>query len=238
VGAGVGGTVLGLLVGLVGAFCLNRRAARRAKPSFSQEPIDGYDDGHAYHALATGSHLGGTVNSVGQLHAAGSPYKVEPWIPTLGMSDPSTSPAPSHAALRDASSTSTLPSGAAAPQTMNTMMSPVPSMAERMPRSGPAADGSPDPGADDSPARNSHQVYVVHHDGGRAPVTVYTADGTEVVELPPSYDGQGRPSRRATGGEGAAASASALQPQRRTPGGIRKTRLENTTGGDGHDGRQ
>jgi hypothetical protein len=34
----------------------------------------------------------------------------------------------------------------------------------------------------------SGQVYVVHHDGGRAPVTVYTADGTEIIELPPRYD--------------------------------------------------
>ncbi|KAF8656382.1 hypothetical protein AX16_002568 [Volvariella volvacea WC 439] len=31
------------------------------------------------------------------------------------------------------------------------------------------------------------QVYVIHHDGGRAPVTVYHSDGTEVVELPPRY---------------------------------------------------
>ena len=30
-------------------------------------------------------------------------------------------------------------------------------------------------------------VYVVHHDGGRAPVTVYTQEGAEVVELPPRY---------------------------------------------------
>ena len=35
--------------------------------------------------------------------------------------------------------------------------------------------------------RQPAHVYVVHHDGGRAPVTVYTADGTEVVELPPRY---------------------------------------------------
>ncbi len=33
----------------------------------------------------------------------------------------------------------------------------------------------------------SGQVYVVHHDGGRAPVTVYHETGTEVVELPPRY---------------------------------------------------
>lgn len=36
-------------------------------------------------------------------------------------------------------------------------------------------------------------VYVVHHDGGRAPVSVYTPEGTEVVELPPRYHG-GSPS--------------------------------------------
>jgi hypothetical protein len=31
------------------------------------------------------------------------------------------------------------------------------------------------------------QVYVVHHDSGHAPVTVYGPDGTQVVELPPTY---------------------------------------------------
>jgi hypothetical protein len=36
---------------------------------------------------------------------------------------------------------------------------------------------------------NRNQVYVVHHDGGRAPVTVFTPDGTQVVELPPQYQG-------------------------------------------------
>jgi hypothetical protein len=47
--------------------------------------------------------------------------------------------------------------------------------------------------SDHSLRRTSHsnapggQVYVVHHDGGRAPVTVYHQDGTEVVELPPRY---------------------------------------------------
>ena len=38
-----------------------------------------------------------------------------------------------------------------------------------------------------SQAGGSQHVYVVHHDGGRAPVTVYTSEGTEVVELPPRY---------------------------------------------------
>jgi len=40
--------------------------------------------------------------------------------------------------------------------------------------------------------RQQSQIYVVHHDSGRAPVTVYHGDGTQVVELPPSYpDGVG-----------------------------------------------
>lgn len=38
-----------------------------------------------------------------------------------------------------------------------------------------------------SAASRRQNVYVVHHDGGRAPVTVYTEEGAEVVELPPRY---------------------------------------------------
>lgn len=35
--------------------------------------------------------------------------------------------------------------------------------------------------------RATRNVYVVHHDGGHAPVTVYADEGAEVVELPPRY---------------------------------------------------
>jgi len=48
----------------------------------------------------------------------------------------------------------------------------------------PDGAGSSDP-ADQSGRRPN--VYVVHHDGGRAPVTVYTEEGAAVVELPPQY---------------------------------------------------
>jgi len=34
---------------------------------------------------------------------------------------------------------------------------------------------------------SSRQVYVVHHDGGRPPISVYHPEGANVVELPPSY---------------------------------------------------
>jgi hypothetical protein len=46
--------------------------------------------------------------------------------------------------------------------------------------------GSSEP-ADPSGRRSGRNVYVVHHDGGRAPVTVYADEGAEVVELPPRY---------------------------------------------------
>ncbi|KAF8588466.1 hypothetical protein K439DRAFT_1658476 [Ramaria rubella] len=35
-----------------------------------------------------------------------------------------------------------------------------------------------------------NQVYVIHHDSGRAPVSVITSRGTEVVELPPGYSSE------------------------------------------------
>ncbi|KAG8934998.1 hypothetical protein FRC02_008749 [Tulasnella sp. 418] len=38
------------------------------------------------------------------------------------------------------------------------------------------------------PAAGSH-VFVVHHDGSGAPVTIFTDQGSEVVELPPLYSG-------------------------------------------------
>lgn len=45
----------------------------------------------------------------------------------------------------------------------------------------------PSPRPLSSENRTPSQVFVVHHDGGRPPVTVYAADGTEIVELPPRY---------------------------------------------------
>ncbi|KAJ3881221.1 hypothetical protein F5051DRAFT_397862 [Lentinula edodes] len=54
-------------------------------------------------------------------------------------------------------------------------------------------------GRQDDPNSQSRSVYVVHHDGGRAPVTVYHEDGTEVVELPPRYiDGGSNTASRRT----------------------------------------
>lgn len=49
----------------------------------------------------------------------------------------------------------------------------------------------PQPTWSENPATQSpqsmHDVYVVHHDAGAAPVTVYTRPGSRVTELPPGY---------------------------------------------------
>jgi hypothetical protein len=56
------------------------------------------------------------------------------------------------------------------------------------PTDAPPVPGPSNP-ADQSGGRSGRRpnVYVVHHDGGRAPVTVYTEEGAAVVELPPQY---------------------------------------------------
>jgi hypothetical protein len=61
---------------------------------------------------------------------------------------------------------------------------PTTSPANALPVPGPSNPPADQPGR--SPGR-SPNVYVVHHDGGRAPVTVYTDEGAAVVELPPQY---------------------------------------------------
>ncbi|KAF9033740.1 hypothetical protein BDZ89DRAFT_1062835 [Hymenopellis radicata] len=57
----------------------------------------------------------------------------------------------------------------------------------RMPGDAPSLTPNDMGGGSTSPTAGRGSVYVVHHDGGRAPVTVYHQDGTEVVELPPRY---------------------------------------------------
>ncbi|KAG8954416.1 hypothetical protein FRC04_011743 [Tulasnella sp. 424] len=52
-----------------------------------------------------------------------------------------------------------------------------------------------------SPVERRSHVYVVHHDSGPAPVSIYAPDGADVVELPPIYSGPNR-RRMHTDGEG------------------------------------
>jgi hypothetical protein len=72
-----------------------------------------------------------------------------------------------------------------------------------------------------SPTRSGQQegnsqVYVIHHDSGRAPVSVITSRGTEVVELPPGYSSD----YLSAGGSGGAQASGAVQRrQGKSPAG-------------------
>lgn len=72
--------------------------------------------------------------------------------------------------------------------------------------------------------RSGSQVFVVHHDGGRPPVTVYAADGTEIVELPPRYIESNNTVAGSSSSSDAASTSMRsgtvppLQPERRRPG--------------------
>jgi len=74
----------------------------------------------------------------------------------------------------------------------------------------------------DQSAARRQNVYVVHHDGGRAPVTVYTEEGAEVVELPPRYPAGSTTSDPSSRGE---SETTRETHRRREPGSVpRKAR--------------
>lgn len=75
---------------------------------------------------------------------------------------------------------------------------------------------TPDGSSQSALPLNRSQVYVLHHDGGRAPVTVYNREDAEVVELPPSYS-------RNSGAEPSGSASSSTQG---TVGGSEKTGSE------------
>lgn len=85
-----------------------------------------------------------------------------------------------------------------------------------------SASGSSAP-TDPSSRGGRQNVYVVHHDGGRAPVTVYTAEGAEVVELPPRYADGGSSSDGRSDGRSAIERGREPGPQPRKNRGPRST---------------
>jgi len=174
IGAGVGGIVVGLVAGIVAAYFFMRRRHKREADTLMD--------------LGSGSPMG-SPHSVAfdrALSGASSHYRAVPSNPLSGQlidGPPGSPPARSMPLNRMIRSGQyqiepfTLPEDGrttahGAPSTMDATVAPDESQAQSH------SSGS-------QPQQN--QVYVVHHDGGRAPVTVYHQDGTEVVELPPRY---------------------------------------------------
>ena len=90
----------------------------------------------------------------------------------------------------------------------------VPSPSVTSPTTPAPADAVSTSGMSDPADGRRTNVYVVHHDGGRAPVTVYTQEGADVVELPPRYP-EGSSSASPPGSE-----ASRETNRRRDPGAM------------------
>jgi hypothetical protein len=201
VGSGIGGLVGGLIIGLLGALLVHRFRGSDGAQLLRQESIDS--------GLATVA-----------------PYTAVPHTPYRDDTDP-------HGNLN-----------MQGPGPLNTLRSNSSYKMEPFvpPNAQPAAPVSP-PGStvgasNDGPSSASGSqgvarpnVYVVHHDGGRASVTVYTDDGAEVVELPPMYQTGASASSNANASASAGATGQRpFQPQRRQPGATRKPgehRIEN-----------
>jgi hypothetical protein len=170
VGAGVGGLVLGALAGVVVAYIFMRRRRQKERERFattaSSSPTAGYFDppppGASQYRVLPAAAGGGPVDS------------------SIGTSNPS-----SHSTMLNRL-TRPPEHYQVEPYVMPFEDGTLPGQPARRTNSVPAPT-SPIESPEPTGASSSH-VYVVHHDGGRAPVSVYHQDGTEVVELPPRYN--------------------------------------------------
>ncbi|KAI0724191.1 hypothetical protein C8T65DRAFT_797593 [Cerioporus squamosus] len=179
IGAAFGALIIGLIVGALGFFLFYRR---RGGPDYSavgslalrrksSEPLNSSTYGFAQPPSSSAS---GTFQ---RTHSSGlgeiDPYIYSPASETLPYNpyNPTSSTSPPNSAHQSQNPPPPTAQDRAVSPT-STVAPPIP-----MPRSPIGGSGQ-------------HQhVYVVHHDGGRPPpVTVFTSDGTEVVELPPQYE--------------------------------------------------
>ncbi|KAF8973865.1 hypothetical protein BDZ97DRAFT_1912319 [Flammula alnicola] len=176
IGSGVGGLVVGILLGLLGAYLfLKRRFNRKLEAS-------------RFVDLPSGP---GTPNALMFNHGSG-PAQYRP-VPTtsssgavsnsLQMSNPSTllhrmGPGTSHYQVEPFS----MPDEEGRMTTE--IRSPTSAYVRR--NSGRVVSAH-EPAPIAPPAGGQSQVYVLHHDSNVPPVTIYHQDGTQIVELPPRY---------------------------------------------------
>jgi hypothetical protein len=157
----VGGIVVGLLAGAFGIAAFRRWRGSRSPNKHQEDFIrdSQLSSGHSQSPREIQA-TSGTISIVG---GGGKEYIVEPFaIPSTVNSSSSDPIVP------------LLPGGKIASPTTAS------------PPEAHSASGLSDP-VDQAGRRTS--IYVVHHDGGRSPVTVYAEEGAEVVELPPRYQG-------------------------------------------------
>jgi hypothetical protein len=167
--SGIGGLLIGLIAGVLAAFVFLRQRWKKPRGPPLLDPMDptGYMDPYTSQSLtsATTAH-----------YRALPSHSEDPSSSTL-------SPSPSYMALQQMRREST-----------HYQIEPFILPGEQ-PASYNEASGEPHHAASASTSGpgGGGNIYVVHHDAGRAPVTVYHQDGTEVVELPPRYAGNDGP---------------------------------------------
>ncbi len=246
VGVAFGGLIVGLLAGAIGAILFLRRKSVRyqqvnslhLRHKSSESPLDlglGFADPSSS-ASSTFPRNRSSPHDIDPyvLPAGGNTSPFNPYASfqdsqqspqstsdRLAMPSTSTSPSPQHEHAHSRSytnSSSNVPTvGGASPTAMNPNANSISSNtnANIPPR-------SPISGFGPAPSGNQH-VYVVHHDGGRPPpVTVFTSDGTEVVELPPQYENAAEERRREEDERRRARGGGGVQgpDHRRRPGGM------------------
>jgi hypothetical protein len=198
IGAGVGGIVVGLLAGAFGILAIRRYRRSRGRKVHREDLMR---DSQLSSGNSQQSREGPVASSTANMASGGLEYIVEPFAmpPATPASPPSD---PSDPLLHGGNAVTS------------------PTSTSRAHTDALSTTGSSEPG-DSSGRRGTRNVYVVHHDGGRAPVTVYTDEGAEVVELPPRY----APGSTSTRSETRSASSRETDLHRkRDPGATRKTR--------------
>lgn len=181
----MGALAAGVLVGTLSAYFFVRKREQWDSPDphrKSLEPLDPNMLGLNHPSSPSPTSGAYTRGSTGRW----GPYDVEPFV------------LPSHG---DSANTNANPnmlsptSGGGAPLSPSPYGTssgasdhPAPSLSSAAGSQSPSDSMGRRPGAGRGGGNAAH-VYVVHHDAGRPPpVTVFTSDGTEVVELPPQYE--------------------------------------------------
>ncbi|TFK36791.1 hypothetical protein BDQ12DRAFT_724626 [Crucibulum laeve] len=180
VGSGVGGLVLGLLAGISAACVFTGicRKKRRTDPFLdlsASEPGSPHDTTYMHPSVVSSSHyrpvpstpMGVMDSSMGSSNPSANSLMHRPGHSSMHYQvEPFLMPG-EHGQIQGSQSPTTTPYEQAQSRAR------APSVQESH--------------ASSSAPRQQGSVYVVHHDSGRAPVTVYHEDGTQVVELPPRY---------------------------------------------------
>lgn len=220
IGAGLGGLGVGILIGVLSAFAYAywpkrhrpRRLQNKGRESTGMLIASSPTGGH-YRDLPSDSSRDGLMRDNG--------YIIEPFVlpsetefgalPRINTSPAAPLPAASGPSVLSPTAISpTARSPTSIAGVLNTVDSQPSSSGSRSAPSVAAATAmSPTSLVPPRPhtERASSHVYVVHHDGGGAPISVYTEDGTEVVELPPRYPYENQ----------AASSSPLADPARRRP---------------------